>query len=1167
MPSVEPKREYVSDLKVKYGDSPAEAPPNALRELTGLSNDVNQRYGGKHVWLVPSYTTDPAAAATSFHVVVQHSPSGGMDDIAKGIGGGYRYVFTKSDPDELRKITYAVLLRSSWKVATPPSGWDNISEDLNKGRRGTYLYILLKMTESEVASSNSRLSLTVPSVAGYLSVRSSPARKEYIQRLEVAYGDNEKEVPPDCIREISGLSPNLDLNGGSKCVWLVPVYTTDITKAATSFDMLVQAFEDPKFNDLARRTGGEFRYIVPRADRKQSEKIVEVGFARSDAPLERPPTGWQGYCVNDVNKGRRKRCVYIAWKTVSTNSWSFVSLSGSISPFRLGNTTSKYIKTLTVCYGESFDDMPEGAVYEYNGQSADLNHQFGGKFVWLAPEYTTDPDAAATSFTVTVSRIADLALADIAKGTLCGRFRYIVPMYDARAKGRVAEIQLFRAERPLSKPPSGWQGMSTDINEGRGRTALYLIWKTSRRAIVYTQDACLTHRNIAIGDDKSRLERPERLYAVNVGVGAIYARLEEAAGHSSSRSGRVSEDDDHGPFTIVRSTETIQDIPERSAACTVLHIKPEDGPTYAQVLEEWCKQSRQRIMHRERELLYEFEEDLYVCPGSFDAFKAAMGTVCQAVDAVAAGSEIASQVSAGLLHGTHGTRAFVAIRPPGHHCIAGAPAGLGFVNNIIVGALHAFYQHKYTHIIIFDIDLHHGNGTQRVVKEINAQRPANPANGKDEYPTMFYGSIHDIKSYPCANGDSNRISASLVARGADGQWVENIHMQPYTSEEEFWEHYEQRYVTLIERASEFVASTQASVEKTMVFISCGFSASRHEHPEMSQHKCYFPTEFYHRFTRDARTFADHFAQGRLVGVLEGGYSNRALISGVMAHVAGLAETELTNVDPKWWDLPALEEAEKVLKRQQKRKARSERPPLWVTRTRQIVGLLNEPLDRNEDSRVLAIPSRDTSVRPANALLTLSTSASGTAEKRRQASGSNPVAAKRPRSGASEMASLSQTRALSRALSELTPIPDTPRTSVALLSKALLPSTPGAPGQSSSASSPKPPPQDKAQEVYNELKRSFDSFDNIATSTAALPQAFLRAIRPVRGCVWRLEHILADGKLACDALETLEEFLSEAHSSLEQFTAEPGDRQMARRKLDRALYDLEGSALDLKNMYI
>ena len=39
------------------------------------------------------------------------------------------------------------------------------------------------------------------------------------------------------------------------------------------------------------------------------------------------------------------------------------------------------LKPCQVCYGEDFDDIPEDSICEYNGQSADLNHQFGGKYV------------------------------------------------------------------------------------------------------------------------------------------------------------------------------------------------------------------------------------------------------------------------------------------------------------------------------------------------------------------------------------------------------------------------------------------------------------------------------------------------------------------------------------------------------------------------------------------------------------------------------------------------------------------------------------------------------------------------------------------------------------------------------------------------------------------
>ena len=123
-----------------------------------------------------------------------------------------------------------------------------------------------------------------------------------------------------------------------------------------------------------------------------------------------------------------------------------------------------------------------------------------------------------------------------------------------------------------------------------------------RRPIIYTQDACLRHRSIATGSNEGILERPQRLYAVNAGVAAIYARLEEA---------RVAEDETDAPLTIVRSTATVESIPEHPAACTVLHIKREDSSTYTEKLEEWCKQSRKKITRCEREVPSEFEPDLY----------------------------------------------------------------------------------------------------------------------------------------------------------------------------------------------------------------------------------------------------------------------------------------------------------------------------------------------------------------------------------------------------------------------------------------------------------------------------------------------------------------------------------------------------------------------------
>lgn len=100
------------------------------------------------------------------------------------------------------------------------------------------------------------------------------------------------------------------------------------------------------------------------------------------------------------------------------------------------------------------------------------------RYAWLVPEYTTDPHAAATSFDVSIQRIADLNFADIAKGSHGGKFRYIVPVHDPTERSKVKEVQLLRSAGVVRSPPVGWTGMSRDMNEGRGRSCLYLLWKS-----------------------------------------------------------------------------------------------------------------------------------------------------------------------------------------------------------------------------------------------------------------------------------------------------------------------------------------------------------------------------------------------------------------------------------------------------------------------------------------------------------------------------------------------------------------------------------------------------------------------------------------------------------------------------------------------------------------
>jgi acetoin utilization deacetylase AcuC-like enzyme len=61
--------------------------------------------------------------------------------------------------------------------------------------------------------------------------------------------------------------------------------------------------------------------------------------------------------------------------------------------------------------------------------------------------------------------------------------------------------------------------------------------------------------------------------------------------------------------------------------------------------------------------------------------------------------------------------------------------------------------------------------------------------------------------------------------------------------------------------------------------------------------------FYERITRDIGTFANKYANGKVVSVLEGGYSDKALTSAAMSHVAGFFPA--TKSRASWWQEAAL----------------------------------------------------------------------------------------------------------------------------------------------------------------------------------------------------------------------------------------------------------------------
>ncbi|CAM9682331.1 unnamed protein product, partial [Ectocarpus sp. 6 AP-2014] len=114
--------------------------------------------------------------------------------------------------------------------------------------------------------------------------------------------------------------------------------------------------------------------------------------------------------------------------------------------------------------------------------------------------------------------------------------------------------------------------------------------------------------------------------------------------------------------------------------------------------------------------LSHLDGDTAVSHDSFEAALRAAGSVCDGVDRVMTGRN---------------RNAFCAVRPPGHHagtrglvtCANDGTGSHGFclLNNVAIGAAYARCVHRHTgveRVAIVDFDVHHGNGTEAIVKAL-----------------------------------------------------------------------------------------------------------------------------------------------------------------------------------------------------------------------------------------------------------------------------------------------------------------------------------------------------------------------------------------------------------------------------------------------------------------
>jgi acetoin utilization deacetylase AcuC-like enzyme len=221
------------------------------------------------------------------------------------------------------------------------------------------------------------------------------------------------------------------------------------------------------------------------------------------------------------------------------------------------------------------------------------------------------------------------------------------------------------------------------------------------------------------------------------------------------------------------------------------------------------------------------DSDTVVSAHSLKAAKRAAGAVIKAVD---------------LIMREDIENAFCAVRPPGHHAERMRTMGFCLFGNVAVGAAYALDAYGLARAAILDFDVHHGNGSEDIFR--------------DDMRVMVCSTFqHPFYPYTAIEESPGHIVCAPLHATAKGA--------------EFREAITHLWLPALDR-----------FKPQIIFISAGFDA----HMEDDISGVSLVEADYRWVTEQICNIAQHYAGGRIVSVLEGGYEPSALGRSVEAHI-------------------------------------------------------------------------------------------------------------------------------------------------------------------------------------------------------------------------------------------------------------------------------------------
>lgn len=262
--------------------------------------------------------------------------------------------------------------------------------------------------------------------------------------------------------------------------------------------------------------------------------------------------------------------------------------------------------------------------------------------------------------------------------------------------------------------------------------------------------------------------------------------------------------------------------------------------------------------------------DTFVTEGSWESARSSCGGLLVLVDK-------AFEPGSMVRHG------FALCRPPGHHAGAASSTGFCLVNNVAIAAAYARKQFplKCRRILIFDWDVHHGQGTQQIFWQ-------------DRHVLFVSAHKKEAGFYP-GTGRPEEVGAG------DGEgFTINVSLPPGYGDADLWS-----------VCREVLVPAARSFRPHLILVSAGFDAAEGD----PVGECSCTPRGFGSISQQLAQLAEELCGGRLLLALEGGYNRSVLGECIVEVLEGLlieprppGKSEPFAERPEWMGVPSDEAA-------------------------------------------------------------------------------------------------------------------------------------------------------------------------------------------------------------------------------------------------------------------